>query len=273
MVIDGHAHMGGEYFNLPSIIRTLDDAGIDIVVLCPGDKKRARSMTIPDIAGEFVGDNMNFQINKFLRKATHRKATQDYIDRGNEEMADVVKEAGGRVIQFYWTDPLKEDIITELGDRYERDAFKGIKLHQCIHAFKILSDEFHQVAIFAASHDLPVFIHLYSKKDITDFISVAGTYNTNFISGHLIGIDTYIKERNRVSDNIYFDISCPPLVPPEKIMKAMGIFGPGRLTMGSDTPYGRHNPQKAVSFVRSMPVSAREKEMILGDNLRALLKM
>jgi len=273
MIIDGHAHQGGEYRDLPSIIKTLDDAGIDRVVLCPGDKKRARPMTIPDIAGEFVGDNLNYQINKLLRTATHGKATMDYIDRGNEELADLSKEAGGRVIQFYWTDPLREGIISDLESRHESPGVRGIKLHQCIHPFKILSDEFHKVATFASSHDMPVFIHLYAKSDITDFISVADNYNTSFISGHLIGIDTYIREKNRVSDNIYFDISCPPLVPPEKIMKAMNVFGPGRLTMGSDTPYGRHNPRKAVSFVRSLPVGDQDKEMILGNNLMKLLHM
>lgn len=273
MVIDGHAHQGGEYRDLPSIIKTLDDAGIDRVVLCPGDKKRSRPMIIPEIAGEFVGDSLNYQVNKLLRKATHRKATLDYIDRGNEELAGLSKEANGRVIQFYWTDPLKEGIIPDLENRYESLAFRGIKLHQCIHSFKILSDEFHKVATFASSYAMPVFIHLYSKSDITDFISVAGNYDTSFISGHLIGIDTYIREKNRVSDNIYFDISCPPLVPPEKVIKAIDVFGAGRLVMGSDTPYGRHNPQKAVSFVRSLPVSSKEKDMILGKNLMKLLHM
>ena len=273
MIIDGHAHQGGEYRDLPSIIKTLDNAGINSVILCPGDKKRARPMTIPDLAGEFSGDSVNYQINKLLRKATHRKVTLDYIDRGNEELAELSKESGGRVIQFYWTDPMKEGIIKELESRCTGFGFRGIKLHQCIHSFKILSEEFHKVATFAASLAMPVFIHLYSKSDIIDFISVAGNYNTSFITGHLIGIDTYMKERNRVSDNVYFDISCPPLVPPEKIMKAFRAFGSGRLTMGSDTPYGKHNPQKAVSFVRSLPVSEKDKEMMLGGNIMKLLHM
>jgi predicted TIM-barrel fold metal-dependent hydrolase len=273
MIIDGHAHVGGEYSDLPSIIKTLDDAGIDKVVLCPADKKRSSPLIIPGIAGKFAGDELNFQINKFLRTATAGRSTSNYINRGNAAMADLVKKSEGRVIQFHWTDPLREGIINELETIYESQGFKGIKLHQCIHHFKILSDEFRQVAEFASSHDMPVFIHLYSKDDIADFISVAGHYNTSFITGHLIGIDTFISEKDRVSDNVYFDFSCPPLVPPEKVMKAIDVFGPGRLVMGSDTPYGRHNPQKAVSFVRSLSVSIKEKAMILGENLRVLLHM
>lgn len=273
MIIDGHAHLGGEYRDLPSIIETLDNAGIDKVVLCPADRRRSHDMIIPDVAGKFTDDSLNYRVNRLLRRAAGRKSTGDFIDRGNEELADLVEEAEGRVIQFYWTDPRKADIMSELETEYISKGFKGIKLHQSVQPFKILSDEFHQVAMFASSHDMPVFIHLYSKNDIMEFISVAGRYNTMFITGHLIGIDTFIRERERVSDNICFDISCPPLVPPEKIMKATNVFGPGRITMGSDTPYGRDNPKKAVSFVRSLPIGKKEKEMILGDNLRRLLKI
>ena len=273
MIIDGHAHQGGEYRDLPSIIKTLDNAGIDSVVLCPADKKRSHDMIIPGVAGKFVGDELNFQINKLLRKATGSKATEDFIDRGNIDLADLVAKAGGRIIQFYWTDPIKEGIIYELETKYKSKGFKGLKLHQCVHPFKILSDEFHQVAEFASSRDIPVFIHLYSKRDIIEFISVAGSYNTSFITGHMIGIDTFISERDKVSDNVYFDISCPRLVPPEKVMKAVEIFGPGRVVMGSDTPYGRDNAHKAVLFVRSLPVSEKDKEMILGNNLMKLLHM
>ena len=79
MIIDGHAHLGGEYSDLPSIMRTLDDAGIDKVVLCPADKKRSAPLIIPGIAGKFAGDELNFRINRFLRTATAGRATSDYI--------------------------------------------------------------------------------------------------------------------------------------------------------------------------------------------------
>lgn len=271
MIIDGHAHMGGEYRDLPSVLKTLDAAGIDKVVLCPADKQRRRSMALPELAGELNVEELNLLVNKLLREASGNRATRDHIDRGNERVFNTATNSGGRIIQFYWADPLKDGIISELESRLELWKYKGIKLHQSIHPFEILSEPFHQVVEFAASKGLPVFIHLYSKREIHDFISIAGKYKTIFITGHLIGLETFIKEKAEVSDNIFFDISCPPLVPPRRIMKAYRTFGPGRLIMGSDTPYGKDNARKIVSSIRSLPISTNEMMMILGKNLRTLL--
>ncbi len=273
MIIDGHAHMGGEYRDLSSILKTLDAAGIDRVVLCPADKQRSRAMTLPELAGELNVEELNILVNRLLREASGNRATRDRIERGNERVFEAAADSGGRIIQFYWADPLKAGIIMDMESRLETWRFKGIKLHQCIHPFEILSEPFHRVAEFAALKGLPVFIHLYSKKEINDFISVAGNYKTTFITGHLIGLETFIKEKSRVSDNIFFDISCPPLVHPRRIMKAYRAFGPGRLTMGSDTPYGKDNGRKAVTSIKSLPISNNEMMMILGTNLQAILEL
>jgi len=37
LIIDGHAHAGGEYYDYGSIIRVLDENKADRVVLCPGE--------------------------------------------------------------------------------------------------------------------------------------------------------------------------------------------------------------------------------------------
>jgi predicted TIM-barrel fold metal-dependent hydrolase len=271
MIIDGHAHLGGEYRDLHNIIATLDASGVDKVILCPSDKIRSKAMFIPGISGMIAGSELNFQINRFLRTATNNYRSRHYIETGNEEVFNISRQSDGRVIQFYWADPNRKNVTEEIETKLALWKFQGIKLHQSCHPFKIKSEPFYRIAEFAALKNLPVFIHLHSRKELVDFISISRDYQTKFITGHLIGLEIYIKHKKSVADNVYFDISCPPLVPLDLIMLAIREFGAARIVMGSDTPYGRNNVRKAVNAIRSLKISNREKEMILGNNMRDIL--
>ena len=179
--------------------------------------------------------------------------------------------SGGRIIQFYWINPLKEGIYGDLEEKHDLWKFAGIKIHQACHPFIIKSGMFSDIAEFAASKHLPVFIHLYSKKDVLDFISVSGSTRTNFIVGHLIGLEIFVKEKKLLGDNVYFDISCPSLVSADRIVLAINEFGANRIIMGSDTPYGRNNLEQVLAVIQSLSLEEEEKEMILGNNLKSIL--
>lgn len=273
MIIDGHAHLGGEYKDLPSIISTLDKAGADKVVLCPADTARPRSMPLPVLAGTIPDKELSFSVNRLLRATLARRKTEQYIETGNEEVFKIASLSDGRVIQFYWADLRRNDIIDDLDSKINLWNFKGIKLHQSVHPFKTNSSSFNDLASYAASINLPLFIHLHSRNEIIDFISVARNHKTIFITGHLIGLEFFIANSHRVGDNIYFDISCPQLVSTRLIKSALKEFGPRRLTMGSDTPYGKNNVSLIISRVRSLDLPEAEKEMILGNNLKNILEL
>jgi hypothetical protein len=123
----------------------------------------------------------------------------------------------------------------------------------------------------AVLKNLPVFIHLYPGKEVLDFITVSGGYKTPFIVGHLIGLELFIQYKEKVSENIFFDISCPALVSAERIRKANKVFGPGRVIMGSDAPYGKNNITEIMSRIMSLNLCDDERDMILGNNLRDIL--
>ena len=271
MIIDGHAHLGGEYKDLPSILTTLDMAGADKVVLCPADHTRVDSFQIPDIAGRLPSRELNFAVNRLIRHATNRTTLGLNIEAGNQEIFNISVLSEGRVLQFYWADPDKSGIADELDLKFELWRFKGIKLHQACHSFKVNSVHFRDIAEFAVRKGIPVFIHLYSKKEALEFISVSGNYNTTFILGHLIGLEILVELKNKISSNIFFDISCPPLVSNDRIKLAVKEFGSERVIMGSDTPYGKHNLLKVIEGIRSLNLSDRETELILGINLKNIL--
>lgn len=273
MIIDGHAHLGGEYKDLPYIISALDKAGADKVVLCPADTARRRSMPLPVLAGKIPDKELSFSVNRLLRVTTSRRKTDQYIETGNEEVFKIAGLSHGRVIQFFWADMRRNGFIDDLDSKLNLWNFKGIKLHQCVHPFKTNSSSFNDLADYASARKLPVFIHLHSRNEIIDFISVARNHKTIFITGHLIGLEIFVAYKQTVGENIYFDISCPQLVSTGLIRQALKEFGPRRLTMGSDTPYGRNNVSLVISRVRSLDLPDAEEEMILGNNLRSILEL
>jgi len=271
MIIDGHAHLGGEYKDLPTTILTLDQLGIDKVILCPADHTRRKSIRVPGLATRLPDTELNFMVNRLIRAATPERKHQKNIDDGNKRVFALSESSGGRIIQFLWVNPLKEGMQDEVETRCKEWKFRGIKLHQACHPFKIDSTPFHQIAEMAAEKNLPVFVHLYSGKEILDFIAVSGTYKTTFIVGHLIGLELFIDHKEKVSDNICFDISCPALVSTDRIRKAIKAFGPERVIMGSDAPFGKNNPSVVLSRIRDLNLRDDERDMILGKNLKHIL--
>jgi len=128
------------------------------------------------------------------------------------------------------------------------------------------------IALKICKHLLYIYISIlqqvYSKIQY-----LRKNHKTIFIIGHLIGLELFVAHKQSVVDNIYFDISCPQLVSTEQIKHALKEFGPGRLTMGSDTPYGINNVRLIISRIRSLDLSDTEKEMILGNNLKSILEL
>ena len=270
MIIDGHAHLGGDYRDVKSIVSVLDRLGVDKVVLCPADSIRRQSMSLPDMGTRVSGMKLNFVVNRFIRSVSATRSKWAAIEMANKKIFDTAALSGGRVLQFYWVNPF-ETTADKLEEKLELWKFAGIKLHQGCHPFRIKSGIFRDIAGFAALKSLPLLIHLYSRKEVMDFISVSGNFSTNFIVGHLIGLEIFIKQRKMLGDNVFFDISCPPLVSSERIRLAINEFGVRKIIMGSDTPYGRDNLERVLSRIRSLELKTEEIDMILGNNLEKIL--
>lgn len=92
------------------------------------------------------------------------------------------------------------------------------------------------------------------------------------IIAHLFGLELFIKSGIKFK-NLYFDISTYQVTSDKRVLKAIKYFGSDKILMGSDTPYGKNNLQKNMDRVSNLPISLEEKEMILGENTRKLLKI
>ena len=96
--------------------------------------------------------------------------------------------------------------------------------------------------------------------------------NTVFIIGHLFGLERYI-EAKLDSDNIFFEISMPALISLQRLMMAIKYFGAEKIVLGSDIPYGKNNLKTNIHRVKTLDISDEEKYLILGGNMKNLLKI
>jgi len=273
MIIDGHAHSCGEFFEPEGIITRLDGVKVDKVVLCPGVKNGpGKYGFIPRLSAVVRNTDIMLGANKIIRLLSKIQKPCDLLT-GNEYVHSLHLQHPDRIIQFFWADPTSDEIEAHLHEKFAAWGFKGIKLHQCTQSFDSTSPGLNVTINFAREKEMPVFIHLRSPGEVRKFMDIAKkTPEVNFIIAHLIGLKTLIKYKDTLN-NIYFDISPAPLISLKRISMAVDNFGAGKVILGSDTPFGKDNLRKSIQKVTQLKLSRREEELILGENLRRILKI
>ena len=268
MIIDAHAHAAQKYANKSSIISTLREYNIDKVILCPSPKNNQQLREPPNMP---ISKNPNgiFSLNKMLRFA-YTYFIKDNGD-GNQYIYKIWEEIPNYVIPFIWVNPLSKEHMANLEGNIKKYHAKGIKLHQCWNPFKIDGPEFAQLIEIANSQNIPIFIHLYSKKDATVLGNIATkNRSTNFIIAHMLGLDVFSKYGNKL-ENIYFDTSGSERVREEDIQFAINKFGHEKVIFGTDTSYA--DIQTQINKINRLKIKVTEKENIMGKNIQRLLSI
>lgn len=272
MKIDGHAHSAGEFLDADDLIHVIDSLGVDKVVLCPGVKNDDRTQSLPRLSRFPKGDHM-LKVNRIIWMVSHISRIKGAAEIGNEYVHLQYRKYPNRIIQFYWVDPFQKDISLELENAYDLYGFRGLKLHQCFQHFRIDPEIMGPILGFARRERLPIFIHVYSKKEVEKLIKIIRKNDeNNFVIGHLIGLELYLR-KCRDLRNIHFDISPNPLISEYRILKAIETFGADRVIMGSDTPYGKNNLGGILDKIRALNITKEEKDLIMGNNMKAMLLM
>lgn len=271
MIIDGHAHSGGDFYDVHKLIAVLDELGVDKVVLLPGLKNDGHSHHTPNLAKFFPRQDIMFFMNKVIRMLASNLKPSESMEKKNEYVYHFVQQYPHRIIQFYWADPHDEGVVDELYKKHQQWHFKGVKVHQCCNDFSCDAKALHEVADFAGEKGIPLLIHLYSKEEARKFVGLAQDHpHTQFIVAHLIGLEM-MEAHARALKNVYFDISPTPFISQYRIARAVKGFGAERIIFGSDTPYGKDNLKNNLWKVRNMKLSQEQKDLILGGNMGRLL--
>lgn len=273
MIIDGHAHACGDYLSSESIINKLDKAGVDKVILVPGELDSSKTYYLPDLARMFPSKNVVKITNSLTEFVMSITGTVKQIPKGNEFVFELTKKSHGRVIQLLWITQQVEKPKEFLSKKLLEWNFRGVKMHQCWEKFSIDSDFFRTTAEWAEENELPLFIHLLSDTDVRNIIEYKKSHpKLKLIVAHLFGLELFIKA-NCKDENLYFDSSTLQITSTKRLMDAIRFVGAENITMGTDTPYGKDNLQKNINRINNLDVSSKEKDLILGENMKRLLNI
>ncbi len=123
----------------------------------------------------------------------------------------------------------------------------------------------------ATSHKLPVFIHVYSKKEVLKLLRfIKENPDAVFIIGHLTGTGLFSNSGVNLK-NIYFDTSSSKRIQGNDIKQAIGAFGYEHIVFGTDTPYAGIEEQ--IGRIERLNLSDHIKEHIYSLNARSLLAL
>jgi predicted TIM-barrel fold metal-dependent hydrolase len=273
MIIDGHAHACGDYLTPESIIKNLNDNNVDLVILSPGELNSKKTYTMPNIAELFPTKNVAKVTNVMTKMVTRLTRTIDTIPLGNEYVYDLTTKCQNRVLQSIWVTSKIPNTESYLSQKLNDWHFKSLKIHQCWENISIDSGFFQTVAQWSEINNIPFFIHPSTDSEVLKIIEYKKKHiNLKLIVAHLFGLELFIKDGHK-DENLYFDISSLQYTSTLRVLKAIDYLGIDKILLGSDTPYGENNLKKNIDRIYSLNLLDSEKQMILGDNMKKLLKI
>jgi predicted TIM-barrel fold metal-dependent hydrolase len=268
MLIDIHAHAAGSYGTVDSIKNMVAKYGLEKIVLCTSPKNMQNLKEPPSMPFKQKPDSI-YMMNRMNRIA-YNHFFKDNGD-GNQFVYELKNLLPELVLQFLWVNPLDAVYLNNLDNKIRSYQPKGIKLHQAWNSFKIDGTEFKKLVDIAISHNLPIFIHLYSKKEVQKLIRfIKETPKAVFIIGHLTGTNLF-SESGVNLENIYFDTSSSKRIQGSDIKQAIDAFGYEHIVFGTDTPYASIIEQ--IDRIEQLNLSENMKEHIFSLNARKILAL
>ena len=249
MIIDSHTHIRAGNNNISNFLKGMDEAGVDMSVVCP-------------IAPVELG----FMDNKYV--------------------ADLVKQHPDRFIGYCSVHPSDKNALDELRRAVEDYGLKGLKLHPPIQNVSLLDPRFGPIFEACIEYDIPVLVHtgpVYSRSarmvfaNSVDVDEMAIRYpKCKFIiaHGHPFGMDPVMVAKH---ENVYIDTTSTTseyltMFPQLDTMLYDWMRRDDRILFGSDS--NQNHPERAASDLkplRAMRISDESKEKLFSGNIKQLL--
>jgi uncharacterized protein len=271
MIIDGHGHSSGNYLTSESIKHYLTLNSVDYVILVPGQPNSKTTYKFKDKTELFPNKDFISGTNKIIKVVTGLTRSKKHISNGNENIFNMRKE-NNCIKQFYWA--LRTESIDSIETKHSRMSFQGIKIHQGWENIKLNSEWFLGLCDWLIQKDLPLFIHLYSLKDILNIKKlIFDNPKLKIIIAHCYGLEELLELDTRKLNNTFFDLSNNYFISRLRINNGLKKIGSTKFTLGSDTPYGEDALKLTIDRINSLSITQTEKENILGNNLQQLLNI
>jgi uncharacterized protein len=165
-------------------------------------------------------------------------------------------------------------------ERVKSLGFYGVKLHPDYQRFYPCEERAERIYQICKALDLIILFHCGDDlghptpghslpRQMAEMIEKHP--DQKFIFGHMGGFDMWDQaEKYLVGKNVWLDTSFTyGYIPAERMKSIIKKHGPERILLGSDSPWG--NIGNEISTIRSLGLSGKETEQILGLNAAALL--
>ncbi|MBN2442760.1 MAG: amidohydrolase family protein [Spirochaetales bacterium] len=273
MIIDAHAHTGGEFNNPDNIIKILDTHGVAKVLLCPSIKNTLKIGNAPHLEIPLIKLHPYYgwlYVNPACRLCSQLLSNKG---DGNLLVIEFARRYPDRIIPVFWINPNKENILEYIVNAKNKYNIKAIKFQQPCDNFSFNDNIVYQIAELCANLNIIIFVHPHSAREVKRFIDLVRAHpKTIFIMLHISGLEI-INKFNFIHNNLYLEISPHSFLSKERIMLAYKKFGATHIIFGSDTPNDRRALSNNIKKISNMNFTLKEKELIFGANIARLLKL
>lgn len=251
MIIDAHAHVSNtDYGNVELYLEQLKSTGIQQGIVVPGGMMDVRKMT-----------------DYITGAAKPEKPVPD-----NDYIAACCKNNPSMLYGMTCINPHEPEAAEVLAEQFKQ-GFRGLKLSPMTHQFSFVSKTAAALAACCGEFGFPLYTHVvFSPGASTSrLISLARQFpGTNFILGHM-GFGPADREGLEAAmelDNFYLETSTGSFL---HIQEAVKKAGAEKIIYGSEFPLS--HPAAELKKIMLLNLSDQENEIILGGNIRRLLKI
>ena len=226
-------------------------------------------------ADRLIADGSSAGVTRYV---VHSVATTAHQVRSINEFIKRECEAHPEFIGFITLhqDLTDEEILFEV-DFALANGFKGIKLHPDFQKFNI-DDESAERFYRAADGKLPILFHIgddrYDFSKPHRLAKMAKKYpGVNFIAAHFGGYRCWHEsEIYKGLANVYYDTcSSLPFISPERARELIDLHGADKFFFATDFPMW--DAKGELERFNKIPLTDKEREMILSGNIKKLLNL
>ncbi|HEU4409033.1 MAG TPA: amidohydrolase family protein [Polyangiaceae bacterium] len=249
MIIDAHAHLSPtSYGSFERYLELLAQSDIDGGVVCAGGMLDVRNMN-------------DFVLGVRKPSTTPRN---DYVERATRQ--------GPRLHGVACVNPCDRGAAGELS-RYLSEGFRGLFVSPLVHPFSFTDDSMVELATLCAERELPVISHNGWRPgaNTEDYVRLAKKVpRARFILEHMGAHPVDVEARTAATElsNFYLETSLASFL---HIVETVKAAGPSKVIFGSEYPLS--HPGVELAKLRFLPITERERDLILGENARALFRL
>lgn len=287
MIIDCHAHLEPRMLALDEVVRKIDAAGIDRVALIP-----SMCDPLPHTPAALLATIrtlMSHRVTRPVAELIHRSTLtaegdlafsggryQVYAAPDNDPVAQAIEAHPERFYGWIFLNPRNNPKALDELERWRSvPGMIGLKLHPHWHDYRVelafpLLERCEQLG-------LPLMIHLGFRAR-GDIRAMAQRFPRLTIIAAHAGFPLFrdLWRHSHALRNVYVDLSSPYL--DEKLARAAVVaMGADRCLFGTDSPYGFPESDGSYDWTAirgwmdRLPVSTRERELIVGGTFRRIL--